>query len=404
MNTKSISFPNFEGQQLSAKLDLPVDQHPKTFAIFSHCFTCNKNLSAVRNISQSLTQNGIGVLRFDFTGLGDSEGDFSDTNFSTSVDDLIAAAKFLENNYVAPSLMVGHSLGGAAVIFAGSRLDSIKAIATIGAPSDPEHVQHLLKEGMEEIQQLGEATVRIGGRPFKVKKQLIDDLNQQAMYPLLKHLRKGLLVMHSPQDKIVDISNAARIYETAYHPKSFVSLDGADHLMSNPEDSRYAGTVIAAWAKKYIKEESKAPDLKTDKDVVVSIGDKGYTTEMLVGKHYMVADEPEDVGGFDFGPSPYGYLTAALGACTAMTLRLYADHKQLEVEEINIHLSHSKSHMEDCENCEADNQSKIDHFDREIEIKGNLTEAQRNRMLEIADKCPVHRTLHEEVKVSTKLK
>ena len=402
MAATKIEFQNEDAYQLSARLDLPIDQKPHAYAIFAHCFTCNKNLSAVKNITRELTSNGFGVLRFDFTGLGESEGDFENTNFSGNVEDLVAAADYLKENYQAPTLLVGHSLGGATVIFAAADIDSVKAVATIGAPSNPDHVQHLFKSDLEEIEASGKAVVNLSGRDFTIKKQFLDDLETKSLPETAKNLRKALLVMHSPQDDTVGIKNAEEIYVSAHHPKSFVSLDGADHLLMNKKDSIYAGQVVAGWAQRYvdIPEES---NLKSKHQVVASLDDEdGFTTAMKVGNHYMVADEPTSFGGNDFGPSPYEFVSAGLSACTAMTVQMYVRRKGWPLKNIEVHTSYGKSHAEDCEACESDS-AKIDTFHREIKLIGDLDEKQIARVLQIADKCPVHKTLHSETQVITKL-
>lgn len=402
MNLQKITFQNKEGQNLVGRLELPVNQHPHNYAIFAHCFTCNKNLSAVKNIGKALTSKGFGVLRFDFTGLGESEGDFEDTNFSGNVEDLIAAADYLKENHEAPTLLVGHSLGGAAVVFAATEIDSIKAVATIGAPSNPNHVQHLFKTGLEEIEASGKAVVNLSGRDFTIKKQFLDDLKSKSLPDTAKNLRKALLVMHSPQDDTVGIQNAEEIYIAAHHPKSFVSLDGADHLLMNRRDSMYAGEVISGWAKRYVELplESK---LNSKHQVVASLdSDDGFTTAMKVGNHYMNADEPVSFGGNDFGPSPYEFVSAGLSACTVMTIQMYVRRKGWPLENVEVHTSYGKSHAQDCEDCELD-AAKIDTFHREIKLTGDLDEKQIARILQIADKCPVHKTLHNETQVITKL-
>ena len=402
MRSQKVEFTNANGYRLSARLELPANQHPHTFALFSHVFTGNKNLSAVRHISRSLTVDGIAVLRFDFTGLGDSEGDFADTNFTSNVEDLLAAARFLETHYTAPRIIIGHSLGGAAAIFAAHQIESVQAIATIGAPSEPEHVSHLLQEKLEDIEAKGTAKVNIGGRMFTIKKQFLDDIRSKNMFAILRNLRKPLLVLHSPQDNIVEIENAAKIYHAAYHPKSFVTLDGADHMLSQKKDAAYTGSVIASWASRYLN-LPKAEILKTDREVVARLGDVGFTTEIMAGNHGLLADEGEDVGGDDFGPSPYQYLSTALGACTAMTLHMYARRKGWPLKQVQVHLDHGKRYQEDCMNCDKPT-SKIDHFDRVVEIEGALSEEQINRLLEIANRCPVHRTLERDVVINTVLK
>ena len=402
MNLQKVNFTNKDGQQLVGRLELPVDQHPHNMVLFAHCFTCNKNLAAVRNISKGLISNGFGVLRFDFTGLGESEGDFADTNFSGNVEDLIAAADFLKDNYKAPTLLVGHSLGGAAVIFAAAKLESVKAIATIGAPANPIHVKHLLRSSIDEIHESGEAVVNLSGRDFTIKKQFLEDLENNSLPEVVRKLRKALLIMHSPQDVTVSIENAESIYTKARHPKSFVSLDGADHLLSDKSDSLYVGKTISAWAERYLN-VTEDETLKTSHQVVASLDNEdGFTTQMKVGNHYFTGDEPVEFGGNDFGPSPYEFVSAGLAACTAMTLQMYARRKKWDLSNVEVHSSHGKVHMEDCNNCETSG-SKIDSFDREIRLVGDLDESQKKRLLEIADKCPVHRTLEGDTQIQTKL-
>ncbi len=402
MNLHKVSFENQQDQKLAGRLELPLDQHPHNYVIFAHCFTCSKNLTAIKNIGRAMASAGFGVLRFDFTGLGESEGDFENTNFSGNVDDLLAAAHFLEKNYKAPSLLIGHSLGGAAAIFAAAKLPSIKAVAVINSPSDPSHVTHLLKSNREEITRNGKAVVNLGGRDFTIKKQFLDDIEDKSLINVVSNLEKALLILHSPQDKIVSIKNAEDIYNAAHHPKSFVSLDGADHLLSDKKDSIYIGNVIAGWATRYvtIPEEDL---INTNSHVVASLNSEdAYTTTMKLGNHYLIADEPETFGGNNFGPSPYEFLSAALAACTAMTIQLYAKRKKWEVSNVDVHINYNKQHAVDCEHCE-DSTAKIDTFVREISLEGSLDDSQKKKLLEIADKCPVHKTLHSPTQVITKL-
>lgn len=403
MNLEKVTFENKNGQRLEGRLELPVDRHPHNFVIFAHCFTCNKNLLAVKNIGRALTSHGLGVLRFDFTGLGDSEGDFSETNFSGNVDDLVAAAHYLEAEHRAPTLLVGHSLGGAAVIFAATKIASVKAIATIGAPSDPSHVQHLLKSSLEEIEAHGKAVVNLSGRDFTIKKQFLEDLSQKSLPETVKALRKAILLFHAPQDTIVGIENAEAIYKAARHPKSFVSLDGADHLLMDQKDSLYVGEVIAGWAKRYLSIEEKEALPTTNHQVVASLdAQDGFTTQLKAGKHSLTADEPTSFGGNDFGPSPYELVSSGLSACTVMTLQMYAKRKNWPLQNVTVHTSFGKFHAVDCEQCETDS-AKLDTFEREIQLEGDLNQKQRERLLQIADKCPVHKTLHGNVQVITKL-
>ncbi len=401
MRSRKVTFFNGQGHELSAYLELPVNQHPHTYALFAHCFTCTKNLTAIRNISRALSIRGIAVLRFDFTGLGESEGDFSDTNFSSNIEDLLAAARYLGYEHQPAGIIIGHSLGGAAAICAASRLEYLRAVVTIGAPFDPAHVSHVIKEDIDEIEADGEAEVDIGGRPFTIKKQFLEDIRKTKLRDHLQGLRKALLIMHSPQDRIVEIDNAAELYHAARHPKSFVTLDGADHLLSKKADSIYTGDLIGSWAQRYIDIPAKEK-LKVEKEVAVRLGDKGYTTDIMARHHGLTADEPESVGGNDFGPSPYELLGAGLGACTAMTLQMYARRKKWDLREVIVHLEHYKDYAEDLKNCEKAD-SKIDYFDRILELEGDLDEDQKKRLVEIANKCPVHRTLHGDIRINTKL-
>ncbi len=402
MNLQKMTFKNKEGDTLVGRLELPADRNPHNFALFAHCFTCGKNLSAIKHISRALTANGFGVLRFDFTGLGESEGDFAESNFSGNIEDLVAAAEFLKEHHKSPTLLIGHSLGGAAALYAAPNIPSIKAVATIAAPSNPTHVKRILKGSLEDIEQLGAAIVKLGEREFTIKKQFLDDLDKTPLSEVLQTLNKSILIMHSPQDNLVGIKNAEEIYKAGRHPKSFISLDGADHLLTDQNDSRYVGQVIAQWANRYIDiENEKLPD--THHQVVASLGaSDGFTTRMKVGNHYQTADEPIKVGGNDFGPSPYELVSAGLAACTAMTLHMYAKRKKWPLANVEVHTSHSKIHSEDCEDCESPT-AKLDTFERELKLTGDLDESQKNRLLEIADKCPVHRTLHATVRVNTKL-
>ena len=401
MNTTKVIFENETGDELSGILELPTNQEPHNFVLFAHCFTCNKNLLAVKNIGKALTDDGYGLLSFDFTGLGESEGDFSETNFSGNVEDLLAAAAFLEREHQAPTLLIGHSLGGAAVIFAAEKIPAVQAVATVAAPSSPKHVRHLLKSNLEEIREKGFSKVNVGGQDFTIKEQFLKDLDTKELKKVVQESDKALLVLHSPQDTIVEIKNAEEIYGAARHPKSFISLDGASHLLSNKRDSLYAGRVIASWASRYIS-TPKQEKPKTKHQVVANLGSEGFTTQIKAGNHYFIADEPKDFGGDDFGPSPYELISASLAACTSMTIQMYCKRKKWNVENVETHVNHSREHAEDCEKC-IDKTAKIDIFSRAILLKGNLDKKQRTKILEIADKCPVHRTLHNEIKVTTKL-
>lgn len=408
MNTKRITFPNTRGERLAARLELPDDERPLAYALFAHCFTCSKDLTAAVHIARALSSRRIAVLRFDFTGLGESEGEFSATTFSSEVNDLVAAASFLEREFEAPRLLIGHSLGGTAVLAAAAQIPSTAAVATIAAPFHPANLRRLLGETAEQIEQRGQATVRIGGRDFTIRKSLLDDLETQQPAETLRLLKAALLVMHSPSDRVVGIDNAADIYRAAAHPKSFISLDTADHLLSDPRDSRYAGEIIASWAGRYLALPeapitSRIPPEVIDNRVTARTGAEGYRTEMFANGFPLVADEPLEYGGGNEGPSPYEYLLAALGACTGMTLRMYARNKGWPLEEVVVRLSHHKIHAEDCRDCD-EKDLRIDKFERELELRGELDESQRQRLLEIAGKCPVHRTLTGKIRIETTLR
>ena len=402
MYSKKFQFKNKQGLLLEGSIDFPIDKKPLSYALFAHFFTGNKNFTAVRNISRALTHNRIAVMRFDFTGLGNSEGAFEDSNFSTNVNDLIAAAEYLADNYESPKIIIGHSLGGAAGVFAADKIVSIKAIVTIGAPSNPSHVEHLFEDHLEDIELDGEATFEISGRSFTIKRHFLEDLSSKNMRKLLQESRKPILVLHSPQDKIVAIQNAREIYTAAHHPKSFISLNGANHLLTNKEDSFYVGEVLASWVRRYVK-FNEEPELQTDKQTVVRIGKTNYSTEIVARSHSILADEPKKYGGKDSGVTPYELLLASLGSCTAITLRMYANRKKWDLDEVLVHLEHFKQHAEDCISCE-ESPAKIDKFVRTIELKGDLTSKEQQRLLEIANRCPVHRTLENKIEIETILR
>jgi uncharacterized OsmC-like protein/pimeloyl-ACP methyl ester carboxylesterase len=408
MNTRKITFPNARGELLSARLELPEDEKPLAYALFAHCFTCSKDLTAAVHIARALSRRRIAVLRFDFTGLGESEGDFPATNFTTQVSDLVAAAGFLERNFQAPQLLIGHSLGGAAVLAAASLIPTALAVATIAAPFRPAHLWELLGDAADEIKESGEASVRIAGRDFVIRQSLLDDLGAQDPVETVRRLKAALLVMHAPGDQVVGIENAAEIYRAAPHPKSFVSLDSADHLLSLTSDADYAGELIATWAGRYLAPPVAAvlaPSARQvgDNRVTARCKAGSLRTEMFANGFPLVADEPASYGGSDEGPSPYEYLLAALGACTAMTLNLFARNKGWPLEEVVVRLFHGKVHAEDCRDC-AEKERQIDSFQREVELIGELDEAQRQRLLEIAGRCPVHRTLARESHIETSLR
>jgi uncharacterized OsmC-like protein/alpha-beta hydrolase superfamily lysophospholipase len=401
MPAERFDFPNAQGQKLAALLDRPPGE-PRAYALFAHCFTCGKDVHAAKRIADGLTALDIAVLRFDFTGLGSSEGEFANTTFSSNVADLVAAANELRRIARAPAILIGHSLGGAAVLAAASDVPEARAVVTIAAPSDPTHVTGLFKDRLDDISTKGVAEVALAGRPFRISRGFVDDLVEHRLLERVANLRKALLVFHSPTDEVVGIENATRIFIAAKHPKSFVSLAGADHLLSRRSDASYVAGVVRAWAERYLDMPETAPHLPDEsKAVVVRETRAGkFQQQVTVGPHRFLADEPVDVGGLGSGPGPYDLLLAGLGACTAMTLRLYAERKALPLERVTVELTHDRIHAADCESCET-KEGMIDRIERAITLRGNIDDDQRRRLLEIADKCPVHRTLTSEVDIRT---
>jgi len=402
---ENISFDNRRQQTLAGVLHMPETGQPLACAVFAHCFTCTKNIKAAVRISEALAAEGIAVLRFDFTGLGQSEGEFANTHFSSNVDDLVDAAAFMASRGEPPALLIGHSLGGTAVLAAAHEIESAVAVATIGSPASAGHVLHLIDEDIEEIESSGEATVRLAGRPFKIKKDFIQDVRTQSVCENLGKLRKALLVLHSPRDELVSIDQAAQIYKNAKHPKSFVSLDDADHLLTRDEDSRYAARVLATWASRYVEHDSLQPDkaryIPGATVVQGSTGD-GFLVSVNADGHRFLADEPPRQGGTDRGPTPYDFLGAALSSCTVMTLNFFARREKLPLEAVEVSVRHDRIHAADCEDCDKKS-GRIDRFSREISLTGDLDEEQRLLLLKIADRCPVHRTLENEITIASKL-
>ena len=404
MKTIRLEIKNKKGHNLQAYLELPANEKPNHFAIFAHCFSCNSNFNAVKNISRSLSNHGFGVLRFDFTGLGRSEGEFAESHFSANIDDLLAVNDFLTENYKSPSLLVGHSLGGAAVIVAGSKLENIKAVATVGAPATVKHVTHLFSHAIEDVKEKGEVEVRIGGRPFKINQEFVSDFSKTDLPKIIKELRKPLLVMHAPFDGVVGIENAHQIYHNAMHPKSFISLDDADHLLSNKADSIYVGNLIGTWADKYFPlEENKMISTNGEQLVAhLNLIEDNFTTSIQTKNHSFIADEPASIGGDDFAPSPYDYLSAGLAACTVMTLKMYAQRKKWDLQEVFAYITYSKKHSDDL-GIDVEKPTRFDHLKKKLKLVGNLDDKQRKRLKEIASKCPVHKTLQSEIIIETEL-
>jgi uncharacterized OsmC-like protein/pimeloyl-ACP methyl ester carboxylesterase len=412
---EQVTFDGVHGGRLSGVLDLP-DGRARSWAVFAHCFTCSKDSHAASRISRALASRGIGVLRYDFTGLGESDGEFADATFTSDVANLVAAADHLRSQGRAPGLLVGHSLGGAAVVAAAGQVPEVVAVATVNAPAHPGHVKGLLEPAADELREQGAACVRIGGRAFFVRQALVDDLDGQAQRDRLASLKAALLVMHAPADETVGIENARELFDQARHPKSFVALDGADHLLSRRRDSLYAADVIASWASRYLAvaepepeplQREAAEDEATPAGVVVvrETGAGPFTQQVTAGRHTWLADEPTDVpGGTDTGPTPYDHLLAGLGTCTTMTLRMYATRKKIPLERVTVTLGQQHVHADDLSACvDGSADGCLRQFTREVHLEGDLTDEQRDKLLEIADKCPVHRTLEAGVEVVTTL-
>ena len=397
MNTENILIQNKQGKNLAAFIDFPNHQKPKQFAVFAHCFTCTSRFSAVRNISRALNNSGIAVVRFDFTGLGHSEGEFEESHFEANVDDLFIVNEYISNHYTAPSLMIGHSLGGAAAIVAAGKLDNIKAVTTIGAPADIEHTTKHFAEQTPDLEENEKAEVTIGGRKFTISKEFVEGFKKHNLPEMIKALRKPFLVMHAPFDKIVAIKNAQEIYLNAMHPKSFVSLDDADHLLSDQKDSRYAGNIIATWAERYINLAARE-NVQPDEHQLVAhlnVKENNFTTTINTENHGIIADEPKSVGGDDYGMAPFELVSAGLAACTVMTIKLYAQRKKWDLKEVFTYVNHAK---------EKQNGEKVDVFSKSLQFVGDINNEQKERLREIAAKCPVHKTLENSSTIKTTIK
>jgi uncharacterized OsmC-like protein/alpha-beta hydrolase superfamily lysophospholipase len=406
MKTERLEFQGHDGSMLAARLDWP-EGPVRASAILAHCFTCSKDIPAARRIAGRLAARGIAVLRFDFTGLGHSGGEFANTNFTSNVQDLHAAVRAMADRGLPPQLLIGHSLGGAAVIKAAPDVAGLRAVVTLGAPADPSHVVHHMADQVEKIRRNGSATVQLAGRPFEIRQQFIDDISSHALESALGQMRAALLVMHAPNDLTVGVDQAARIFMAARHPKSFVSLDDADHLISREEDAEYAAGVIASWADRYLDPlPSQSTSLTDAPEGVVRVAEAeggGFKQDITVNaRHQLVADEPLRVGGTDMGPSPYQLLAAGLGACTTMTLRMYANLRKIPLTHVTCDVTHNKAHLDESQTLGA-GKAKVDVFTRYIRLEGDMTEEQREALLRIADKCPVHQTLHGQAVVNTEL-
>ena len=403
MRTERFTFKGHDGCDLSVRLDLP-DNAPLATALMAHCFTGSKDIPAARRIASRLTGLGIAVLRFDCTGLGHSEGEFANTSFSGNVHDVVAAAAALESRGHAVGLLIGHSLGGAAVLRAAHDIPTVKAVVTLGAPYDPGHATHHFKDALEpdRIARDGPGEVKPGGRKLPISQAFVEDISGQNMEQAIRTLKPALLVLHAPRDETVGIDNATRIFLAAKHPKSFVTLDDADHLITREPDADYAADVIAAWATRYLDLHRPAPPIGAPEGVtrVTEANCDGFAQDISAsgGKHHLIADEPMAYGGTDRGPSPYQLMAASLGACTSMTLRMYARRKKWPLESISVDVTHDRMHAQDAP---SPGTERIDRFRRDIWLDGPLDAAQRARLLEIADRCPVYRTLETGAKVET---
>ncbi len=401
--TQRLEFAGHSGAKLAARLDLP-NGPLRAYALFAHCFTCSKDVLAARRIAASLARAGIAVLRFDFTGLGSSGGEFASTNFSTNCQDLLSAVEYLRANFDAPAILIGHSLGGAAVLAVAKDVPEAKAVVTIGAPADTEHVLKNLGAELETIRQEGEAEVDLAGRKFRIQKQFVDDVEMHKIRNAVAAMRKPLMILHSPLDQTVGIDNASEIFTAAKHPKSFVSLDKADHLLTDNDDAEFAAQTIAGWVSRYVARDTPQGEEAIEHVRVMETGEGKFQNAVQAGRHRLFADEPESVGGMDSGPSPYDFLSVALGACTSMTLRLYAQHKKLDIGRVSVDVSHAKVHAKDCDECTEDERAsggRIDRFERAISVEGELSDELRDKLLEIANKCPVHKTLEAGAKVKS---
>jgi putative redox protein len=401
--TSRANFPGHSGARLSARLDMP-NGRVRAFALFAHCFTCSKDLMAARRIAADLARSGIAVLRFDFTGLGSSEGEFASTNFSSNVEDLLAAADWLRETHAAPALLIGHSLGGAAMLAVAADVPEARAVVTIGAPADADHVLAHLGSDLAAIERDGEAEVTLAGRSFRIARQFVDDVRGVRLAERIRAMRKPLLILHAPLDETVGIDNATAIFLAARHPKSFVSLDTADHLLSRAEDAAFAAALIAGWSSRYLEPDTPQGEAAIEHVRVTETGEGRFQNAVQAGAHRLFADEPAAAGGLDSGPSPYDFLSIALGACTSMTLRMYADFKKVPLGRVSVDVSHAKIHSRDCADCteeERGSGKRIDRFERVISIEGDLPPELAGKIEEIAGKCPVHRTLEGSSKVKT---
>lgn len=396
---RNISFKNSAGHQLAAVIEQPVIP-VKCYALFAHCFSCGKDILIASRIARSLVARGVAVLRFDFTGIGDSEGEFESSNFTSNIDDIISATNHLREHYSAPQILIGHSLGGTAMLNAAEQVSEAKAVVSIAAPFTADHILSHFQDKVEELEQKEKVDIELAGKILTINREFVSDLKAHSNEDRISQLRKALLILHSPFDEIVPIEEATKIFVNAKHPKSFVSLDKADHLITDKEDAEYVANTIVAWASRYIEEDSSTSQVIDKGEVLIGEGNKKFLREVASDDHTWFSDEPLAVGGDNLGPDPYEQLLSSLGTCTSMTLRMYANHKGWPVEDIQVKLKHSRQHDQDCE--QPDEKScKIELIQKFITIKGDLDEQQINRLVEVADRCPVHKTLLGKIKLES---
>lgn len=365
---------------------------PVGTALFAHCFTCTQASLAATRLSRQLAERGLAVLRFDFTGLGESEGEFAASDFSRNVEDLVKAADWLSAQIAPPSVLIGHSLGGAAAIVAATRLTGLKALVTIGAPSDAAHVLASIEGDLAAIEVAGSGPVSIGGRPFRISDRFLQAAREGDVLSAMHELPAAKLVCHAPRDAIVGIDNATRLFQAARHPKSFLSLENADHLLTDPDDARWLGDVIAAWVSRHLDRAKPEAGLAVTGVVKVTSAAQGFAVDIQAGRHRWIADEPRSVGGTDGGPTPYDLLLASLGACTAMTVRMVATRENIPLDSVEVDLRHERDHHADCDHC-AEESARVQAIHRTITIAGAMEPNQRERLKQVVNRCPVHRTL-----------
>ena len=394
-----FSFENASGLQLAAIVDLPI-LPIKYFALYAHCFSCGKDILVAARIARSLAAKGIAVMRFDFTGIGSSEGSFEESNFTNNCLDIVAATEYMRQHYQAPRLLIGHSLGGTAMLNAAEHIPEAAAIVSIAAPASPDHVLSHFESEVDKLEKQEKVDIELANKTLTISRDFVADLKQHSLLEKISQLRKALLIFHSPIDNIVSINEASKIFVAAKHPKSFISLDKADHLITEKKDIEYIAEAINAWALRYIDADiAEVPKIDSG-EVLVGEGNNNFLREVASDDHAWFSDEPIAVGGDNLGPDPYEQLLSSLGTCTSMTLRMYVNHKGWQVDDIQVELKHSRQHIQDCEQPDK-KLCKIELIEKLITITGQLDEKQLKRLTEVADRCPVHKTLLGEIKIQS---